>query len=120
MPKPIFTKRLPFLKRKEEQTFSDWDIIRIACLNLNREELRNVILFFMIGVPAILASEQALLFLFGARIPKTQAQAIFKIVKFFIALKLIKLLNIFAFVFDEPELKVFKKIVKRLHKLFPR
>lgn len=105
---------------KKSETFSDFDIIRIACLNLTRNELRNVIFFFMIGVPLILASEQLDLLFAALRLPKTLVKAFKLILKFFINDSLVTILEKFGFKLNIKELIVIIRIIERLHKLFPR
>lgn len=107
-------------KRKKNLTFSDFDIIRLACLNLTREELRRVILFFMIGVPIILAAEQLDFLLLSGKIPKTVISAFKIILKKLIGDQLLVILLRFGFRLDIGDLDVLKRIVIRLQKLFPR
>lgn len=107
-------------RRVRDLTFSDIDIIRIACLNLTRKELRNVILFFMIGVPLILLEEQLELLLLSIKLPKTLILLIEKVLFWFIGDSLIELLVSWGFRFDVGDLEVLGRIIKRLQNLFPR
>ncbi len=105
---------------KNDKTFTDFDIIRLACLNLTRNELRNVIFFFMIGVPLILASEQLELLFTSIKVPKTLVKAFKLLLRFFINDSLVTILEKIGFKLTLAELIVIVRIIKRLQKLFPR
>lgn len=120
MPQKRLTKRPDFYSLKNDVSFSAFDIIRIACLNLTRDELRSVILFFMIGVPLILAAEQLDFLLKGVKLPKTLILLFEKVLKYFIRQSLIDLIFLFGFRFDLKQIRVLRRIVKRLQDMFPR
>lgn len=113
-------KELGSVIRQRDKTFTDFDIIRIACLNLTRSELRNVILFFMIGVPLILASEQLDWLFTGLKVPKTLSRLFNLIIKSFIGDTLLQILLSFGFKLSYNDIKVLTDCVVRLQKLFPR
>lgn len=120
MAKTDLTKRPDFFRLKNDVSFSDFDIIRIACLNLTRDELRRVILFFMIGVPLILAAEQLDFLLKSVKLPKTLILLLEKVLKYFIGQSLTDLVFLFGFKFDLKQIRVLRRIVKRLQDIFPR
>lgn len=120
MPRRPIKNKLLLGSAQKDPTFSSMDIIRISCLNLTRTELRSVILFFMIGVPLILASEQLDFLFTGLKIPKSFVLLIKRILKALIGSTFISTMESFGFRVDVGDIEVFMRIVKRLHKLFPR
>jgi len=120
MPRKIIAKRPKSLILKNDVSFSDFDIIRLACLNLSREELRKVILFFMIGVPLILATEQLDFLLTGLKLPKTLIRLFEKVLKHFIGNTLMDIVWKIGFRFDMKQIRVLHRIVVRLQDIFPR
>lgn len=114
------TKRPKFLTLKNDVSFSAFDIIRIACLNLTREELRSVILFFMIGVPLILAVEQLEWLLTSIKVPKTLILLVEKVLKHFIGNTILDIALIIGFRPSLQQIRVLRQIVVRLQDMFPR
>lgn len=120
MAKTAVAKRPIFLSRKNDVSFTDFDVIRIACLNLSREELRKVILFFMIGVPLILAVEQLDFLLTSVKLPKTLILLLERVLKHFIGDTIMDIVWIIGFRFNIKQIRVLHRIVKRLQDMFPR
>lgn len=118
--KKNLTKELEKFDHKKGETFTSFDIIRIACLNLQREELRAVILFFMIGVPLILAVEQLEWILLPLRIPRTLVGLIERVLRHFIGEKLLAILMSFGLRLKGNDIAVITRIIIRLQHMFPR
>lgn len=120
MAKAGIVKRPKNLIPKNDVSFNDFDVIRIACLNLTREELRKVILFFMIGVPLILAVEQLDFLLTGLKLPKTLIRLFERVLKHFIGDTLLDIVWKIGFRFDMKQIRVLRLIAERLQDIFPR
>lgn len=121
MSRPYVRVPLKWDGLKRGQTFSAFDIIRITCLNLTRNEIVTVFLFFAFAFPVILALEFPLFVaLFGLRIPKTLFSLYFKFFRRVAAFELFKLFNLIGLRLESHDIDVFRACVMRLHKLFPR
>lgn len=120
MPTKNIIKRPKFLIPKNDVSFTDFDIIRIACLNLSRDELRKVILFFIIGVPLILATEQLDFLLTSVKIPKTLILLFERLLKHFIGNTIMDIVWSIGFRFTDKQIRVLHRIVVRLQDMFPR
>jgi hypothetical protein len=104
--------------KKTDKTFTAFDIIRIACLNLEKDELRAVILFFMIGVPLIIGLDFLDLILEGFKLPKKLITLVKMILKFIAKQSIFEILFLIGLKLDINNLEVLKKIIARLKELF--
>ena len=105
-------------KGKRRVTFTSFDIIRIACLNLEKEELRMVILFFMIGVPVIVGTELIDVFFKKFKVPKTLLLGLKWLLNFLIKKSIIDILRLAGFTFSNNDLEVLYQIMLRLRKFY--
>lgn len=106
-------------RRDKDVTFTAFDVIRIGVLNLEKEELRSVILFFMVGVPLILSLESLSIILFSIKIPKTAIKLFEFLLKGLVGKSIIQILLFLGFEIKLNDIVVVDRIVRRLNKLFP-
>lgn len=103
---------------KRIESFSDFDVIRIACLNLRKEELRHVIFFFWIGIPLIIGTELLDVGFKKIKVPKTLRFAIELFLKYLITKGIMELLELLGWRFSNNDLKVFVRMMHRLREFF--
>lgn len=118
MTKNNFEVELFGKKPKRIESFSDFDVIRIACLNLRKEELRRVIFFFWVGIPLIVGTELLDVGFKKIKVPKTLRFGIELFLKYLIAKGIMELLELLGWRFSNNDLKVFVRMMHRLRDFF--
>lgn len=105
---------------RKDRTFTATDVIRLFCFNLDRNEMRNVIIFFIFVVPLTLTADSILELFKLARIPQKIA---ILILRFIIAIKKffgIDFINLFKLILPGIDVGFLISCVLRILKVFPR
>jgi len=119
MSKPFVRNRLRRDGVKRGESFSAMDVIRITCLNLQKDEIRIVYLFFSLMVPMVIAADAAgLADLLGKRVPRSLTFFLKRFLRTLILLGLAKMLDIIGLRPSTHDLDVLDACLTRLQKFF--